>query len=189
LLGVSKEQIRRAMRISGIDSKVKDRLRELCLDRNQRALLEVAEQPTSNEQARIVEEIVERKRTGVGQRRAALSKNGARKIAGVQAEIDNDEAAVRAAKAKLAGDRKRLEVMRDRMAVHGTSTVETPAAPTEASSLTPDPETEARIKSMLVAFERSKKLELKFARASVEVREGFLSALRSWPRAGGTQNS
>ena len=120
-------EIRRSKRIAKISPAAKAKVRKLGLDDNQRALLEIASQPTPKAELRTVREIVERKRA------AAHARNGS--VAAVvgdkktTAEIDTLEADIREKQGspnasrtgKLGPNRKRLRGVGGRLGISGVA--------------------------------------------------------------------
>jgi hypothetical protein len=152
ILGLTKEEVRRSKAIARISPKVKAKVRKLGLDDNQRALLEIANQPTPNEQLRAVKEIVEQKRAARDRNTSstATDKNTAAEINALQADIRKKESNLDSIKGELALERKRLQEIQDKLAIQGeVADVEPPsedASPRRPSTATThsDPDAKAR---------------------------------------------
>lgn len=174
MLGITREELRRARTIAAISIKAKKRVRELGLDDNQRALLEIARRPL-DDQALAVEEIVERKRAE-RLRHADVSvtdKKTVEAIKGLHVEIRNNVSA-------LADRRKRLRLIQDRLAVQEElppDTIVDEPAPENPKPLSPDDETV--FTSLVAAWNNGRDPKTIFESASAEVRESFISLLRN----------
>lgn len=84
VLGLTREEVRRAKAIAGISSKAKKAAKSAKLDNSQRALLEIAKQLTPKAQLRAVKEIVERKRAERALRASAAKQKATAEIAATQ---------------------------------------------------------------------------------------------------------
>ena len=124
-LGLTREEIRRSKRIAGISPAAKAKVRQLGLDDNQRALLEIASRPTPKAQLRTVGEIVERKRAASARKASAFAgvadKKTAAEICILEAEIREKEDNLDSLKGNLAASRKRLREIEDKLAVQGVA--------------------------------------------------------------------
>jgi ParB/RepB/Spo0J family partition protein len=137
-LGLTKEQIRRSKKIASISPKVKEKVRKLGLDDNQRALLEIADRPTPKAQLRAITEIVERKR-GARDRNAlaaAADNKTTAEINALDADIDQRESTLKRLKGDLAASRKRRQELDDNLVIQG-KVVDRGASSQAASSSTP----------------------------------------------------
>ena len=94
LLGLTKEEVRRSIAIAAIFHKAK--VRKLGLDYNQRALLEIAKQPTPKAQLRVITEIVERKRAACDRNASAAvaDEKTTAEINALDADIQQKEGAL-----------------------------------------------------------------------------------------------
>jgi ParB family transcriptional regulator, chromosome partitioning protein len=172
-LGITRDEVRRARTIAAIAPKVKVRVRELGLDDNQQALVHVGKQTTPDGQARAVEEILERKR--------AEGASYAAEPAGDQKEaeeINTLQAQIRQQQAKLAANRKRLQLIADQRAVRGEAPADT--APAEQATSAPlSPDDEAKVAALIKAFDKYPKLKAKLAKASPAVLDRVITIIRS----------
>jgi protein tyrosine phosphatase (PTP) superfamily phosphohydrolase (DUF442 family) len=107
-LGLTKEEIRRAKIIAGISPKAKVAAIAAKLDNSQRALLEIAKQPTPSAQLKAIEKIVERKRVERIRHASDAKKEATAEIAKLKADIAKNEGALESLKAKIVDKRKRL---------------------------------------------------------------------------------
>ena len=118
-LGLTNEEVRRAKAMAAMSPKAKAKVKELGLDDNQRALLEIAAQPTPKAQLRAVNKIVERKRAD--HERNASPPTGNKKTTAdmdaIEADISKKETALESLQSELAADRKRLRQIHDKLAV------------------------------------------------------------------------
>jgi hypothetical protein len=119
LLGLTKEKVRRSTAIAAISHKAK--VRRLGLDDNQRALLEIAGQPTPKAQSRVITEIIERKRAARDRNVSApaADKKTIAAINALDTDIQQKEGALDTLKGELATSRKRRRELDDKLAVQG----------------------------------------------------------------------
>jgi ParB family chromosome partitioning protein len=152
-LGLTKEEIRRSKQIARISPKAKAKVRNLGLDDNQQALLEIAKKPTPNEELQAIKEIVERKRAARDHKpsSAGTDKKTAAEIDSIQADIRKKEGKLASVKGDLASNRKRLQEIQDKLAVQGeVAGVEQPskdASPREPSTATARSDPDAKVRS------------------------------------------
>ena len=125
-LGVAREEIRRSKRIAKISPAAKAKVRKLGLDDNQRALLEIASQPTPKAELRTVREIVERKRAAAHARNGSVAavvgdKKTTAEINTLEADIREKQESLERLQGKLAANRKRLREIEDKLAIQGVA--------------------------------------------------------------------
>jgi ParB family chromosome partitioning protein len=116
-LGLKREEVRRSKAIAGLSPRVKAKVRALGLDDNQRALLEIATQPTPKAQLRALKDIVKRRRAARNHNGSAVAgdKKTAAEIQSLEAGIRNKEATLDSLKRDLAAERERLEEVHDKV--------------------------------------------------------------------------
>jgi hypothetical protein len=168
-MGITREEVRRARRIVAIASKVKARVRELGLDDNQLALLEIAEMSEADDQARIVEDIVKRKRAESALRvERPANKKDADKARDLHAEIRQDQA-------QLLSKRKRLKLIEDKLALRD----ELPAFADDAPTAPLSPDDDAQVNAIITALDEVPLLKLKLAKASSVVLDRVIAIIQS----------
>jgi ParB-like chromosome segregation protein Spo0J len=113
VLGLTREEVRRAKAIAGISSKAKKAAKSAKLDNSQRALLEIAKQLTPKAQLRAVKEIVERKRAERALRASAAKQKATAEIAALKAGLAKDKRTRESLGAKIADNRQRLRELKD----------------------------------------------------------------------------
>jgi hypothetical protein len=173
VLGITRDEARRARIIAAIEPKAKARVRELGLDDNQQALVYVGKQATPDGQARAVEEILGRKRAEAASYAAepAEGQKEAEEVSRLHAEI-------RQQLAKLAANRKRLQLIADQRAVRGEAPADT--APAEQAAIAPlSPDDEAKVAALIKALDKYPKLKTKLAKASPVVLDRVIAIIRS----------
>jgi ParB/RepB/Spo0J family partition protein len=112
VLGLKREEVRRAKAIAGISSKAKAAAITGKLDNSQRALLEIAKQPTPSAQLKVIEEIIERKRAERARHASAAEQQAASEIAAIKAGLAKDKRTRESAKANIAYKRQRLQELK-----------------------------------------------------------------------------
>jgi hypothetical protein len=178
LLGLTKEEIRRSKEIAGISPKAKSKVRKLGLDDNQRALLEIARQPTPNGQLHVITEIVERNRATRDRNASAAApdKNTSAEINALDADIREKEDALKRLKGSLAASRQRREELDDKLAVHG----EVADLPSLVASTTTPADDDLAVEAVVPAAEAERlKAELAVATERVSYLEGELENARA----------
>ena len=142
VLGVTREEVRRAKVIAGLSEKAKAEVRKLGLDDNQAALLAIAKEPAAPAQLRVVKEIAERKRVDLVHRVSAAPGVVDKKIAGeikaLEADIQTKVGIVERVNDGLAADRKRLHELHDNLVVGDALAAGSEAAEAEARQLAGD---------------------------------------------------
>ncbi len=101
-------------------------MRKLGLDDNQRALLEIASQPTPKAELRTVREIVELKRAAAHARNGSVAavvgnKKTTAEINTLEADIREKQESLERLQGKLAANRKRLREIEDKLAIQGVA--------------------------------------------------------------------
>jgi ParB-like nuclease domain len=112
-LGLTKEEVRRLKAIGGISWKAKAAAIAGKLDNSQRALLQIAQQPTPSAQLRLTEEIIERRRAERARHASAAEQKTAGEIAKLKAGLANDKRTVESLEAKIAYKRQQLRALKD----------------------------------------------------------------------------
>jgi ParB-like nuclease domain len=171
-LGITREEVRRAMAIAGIFPRTKKRVCELGLDDNQQALVEISKQTTPEGQLRVVEEIIERKRAESARRgRGPITDQ---KVADTLHVLRGE---VRQDTVTLAAKRKRLQVMEDKLAIQGEVT---PPDETVAPTLAPlHPDDEAEAQAIVKALKKLPKIRAKLVKASPAVLDRVIAIIRA----------
>jgi ParB/RepB/Spo0J family partition protein len=174
VLGITREEVRRAMAIAGISARAKKRASELGLDDNQQVLLEIAKQAAPEGQVSAIEEIVARKRAESARRASepAVDKKAVKEINTLHAEI-------REGGAKLAANRNRLRLIEDKLAVQGELPSVTATDEQKPTSLPLSPEDEAQVAALIKALDWNPKLKAKLANASPAVLDRVIAIIRS----------
>ena len=112
-LGLTREEIRRSKTIAGISPKAKEAARKYKLDNSQRALLEIARQPTPSAQLKAIEEIVERKRIEQTRYSSEAEKMATAEIATLKANLAKNVGTLESLEAKIASQRKHLRKLKE----------------------------------------------------------------------------
>jgi chromosome segregation ATPase len=180
VLGLTREEVRRAKAIAGISSKAKKAAKSAKLDNSQRALLEIAEHPTPKAQLRTVKEIVERKRADRARHASAAKQKATAEIAALKTGLAKNKRTRESLEAKIEEDSQRLRALKDARAAHSgdLAIVVTPlTAPSEGqeelSTVDPPVDVELLIeqhKAVVEGFQnriRQLEEELSVARQSV----------------------
>jgi ParB family chromosome partitioning protein len=111
-LGVTREEVRRAKGIAGISPKAKNAAKSAKLDNSQRALLEIARQPTPKAEVRAVKEIFERKRADRARRASTAKQQAAQQRVEIKAGLAKDKRTVESLQAKIDEDSQRLRALK-----------------------------------------------------------------------------
>jgi hypothetical protein len=111
-LSLTKEEVRRSKAIAGISPKAKAAAITGKLDNSQRALLEIAKQPTPSAQLKVIEEIIERRRAERARHASAAEQQAASEIAAIKAGLAKDKRTRESAKANIAYKRQRLQELK-----------------------------------------------------------------------------
>ncbi len=112
-LGVTREDVRRSKAIAGIPQKVKAAAIAANLDDNQRALLQIAREPTAGAQLQLIEEMIVRLRAERAGQATAAEEEVAGKIAALEADLAKDKGMREKLKAKVVTTRQRLRDLKD----------------------------------------------------------------------------
>lgn len=193
VLGLTKEEVRRAMVISGIIPEAKAEARKLGLDNNQRALLEIAKLPASS-QCEAIKQIIDRQKENRARTlsRAIVTENtkALTKLQAIEASIANKEDKLEALKHELSEERKRLEKVQDQVieaclskALITTDTQVPPAINGDVVVVRDNrqlsAEEEASLADIVAAWKKATELRAKVAQASSLVRERFSDLVRT----------
>ena len=185
-LGLTREEIRRSKAMAEISPAAKAKVRNLGLDDNQRALLEIAKQSTRKAQLRAIQKIVERKRAARARKAlpaaGVADKKTAAEISLLEANISKKEESLENLKGELAANRKRLREIEDKLAVQGV------AKAGDDQSMVPaeDVDKSARRLADEGTFERlkdrwEKYLALDWNDAPAETRAQFIAKVLGYP--------
>jgi len=113
VLGLTREEVRRAKAIAEISPKAKKAAKSAKLDTSQPALLQIAQQLTPGTQLKAIEEIVERKRADRARNASAAEQKAAGEIAIIKAGLAKDKRTRQSLDAKIAHKRQRLHDLKD----------------------------------------------------------------------------
>jgi ParB family chromosome partitioning protein len=117
-LGFTKEEIRRSKAIAGISAEAKEEAKNLGLDDNQDALLEIAKLPTPETQCKAVQALNERKRAARARRATAAvadNEKAAAKIEEIETSIADKLQKMDKLKNKVASQRERVRKIEDKL--------------------------------------------------------------------------
>ena len=112
-LGLTREEIRRSKAIAGISRQGKDAAIAGKLDNSQRALLEIAKQPTANAQVKTIEEIIGRRQAERARHASAAEQKAASEIAALKAGLAKNKSTLEKLATKMADQRGRLCELKD----------------------------------------------------------------------------
>jgi ParB-like chromosome segregation protein Spo0J len=193
-LGFTKEEIRRAKAIAWISAKAKEAAKNLGLDDNQDALLEIAKLPTPEAQCKAVATIDERKRAARARRATAAvadNEKAAAEIEEIEASIEDKLQKVDSLKDKVASQRERVRKIEDELigksvdatlapvdpspSIVPADDPEIPPASDEDDGEVPDPDLDQALADLQAAWDAAAELREAWEQAPLTARKRFIA--------------
>jgi ParB/RepB/Spo0J family partition protein len=193
-LGFTKEEIRRSRAIAGISAEAKEEAKNLGLDDNQDALLEIAKLPTPETQCKAVQALDERKRAARARRATAAvadDDKAAAEIEEIEASIADKLQKVDILKNKVASQRERVRKIEDELigqrvdatlvsvdtspSIAPTDDPEISSASDEDDNEVLDPDLYQALDDLQAAWDAAAELREAWNQAPAVVRERFIS--------------
>jgi ParB/RepB/Spo0J family partition protein len=193
-LGFTKEEIRRSRAIAGISAEAKEEAKNLGLDDNQDALLEIAKLPTPETQCKAVQALDERKRAARARRATAAvadDDKAADEIEEIEASIADKLQKVDILKNKVASQRERVRKIEDELigqrvdatlvsvdtspSIAPTDDPEISSASDEDDNEVLDPDLYQALDDLQAAWDAAAELREAWNQAPAVVRERFIS--------------